>query len=161
MLLHSCSHVYSVLKTVLSTGDHSEEVKLIYRCVLQSCSCVKLLPTFQVIKPFLFLPHLIFILRPDISPISSLMVEMCWFHRSMFHWTKLKFQHRLLGDSSLSLTSIQPSTVHGCFSSATVSCFPSLQVLLMLYFGFSGWKSHFLQLLSYSSLTNIDSCFFS
>ena len=27
-------------------------------------------------------------------------------HLSMFHWTKLKFQHRLLGDSSPSLTSI-------------------------------------------------------
>ena len=59
---------------------------------------------------------------PDISPISSMMVEMCWFssasHLSVFHWTKLKFQHRLLGNSSLSLSSIQPSTVHGCFSSA-------------------------------------------
>ena len=50
---------------------------------------------------------------------------------------------------------------HGCFSSATLSCFSPLQVLLMLYFGFSGWKSNFLQLLSYSSLTNMDSCFFS
>ena len=54
---------------------------------------------------------------PDISPISSLMVEMSLFssasHLSMFHWTKLKFQHRLLGDSSVNLTLIQPSTVHG------------------------------------------------
>ena len=60
------------------------------------------------------------------QPVSSVMVEMCWFHLSMFHWTKLKLQHRLFGDSSLSLASIQPSTVHGCFSSAAVSCFSLL-----------------------------------
>ena len=95
---------------------------------------------------------------PDISPRSSLMVEMS-SSSSMFHRTKLKFQHRLLGDSSLNLTSIQPSTVHGCFSSARCDLlFFSFGVTDGLLLAFLDENPIFLQLVSYSSLTNFDSC---
>jgi len=64
-------------------------------------------------------------------------------------------------DSSLNIIFIQSSTVHDCFSSAHCNLlFFCLGVSDELHLAFfSGFKSHFLQPASCSSVTNIDSCF--
>ena len=100
---------------------------------------------------------------PDISPISSVILEMCSFSSSSsffvsldLHQTKVPASYpcpKQIGDSSLNITFIQPSTVHDCFSSAHCDLVFSLGVSVGLLL------SHFLHPVSYSSLTNIDFCF--
>lgn len=94
------------------------------------------------------------------SLISNKNEEICLFpldsHIYMFHQigTRQKFQFHLLGQSWFTL--IQSATLHDCFSLAhcKLVCF-----CFSVSAGFSIHNSHFIPLISYSSVTNNDFCF--